>query len=122
MHSRFRRRLLKQAAVLTAAAVLPATGHGKPMRGEELHEALSTLSSQFSLLALPSQGRYLPEAAVANANGVLYVPPRKRNSTETALEIFGVTAVVVFALLWKGHKTKRKRVAHQNLLEVEYNY
>jgi glyoxylase-like metal-dependent hydrolase (beta-lactamase superfamily II) len=99
-----------------------ATGHGKPMRGEQLREALTTLSSQFSLLALPSQSRYLPEAALTNANGVMYVPPRKRNATETALEIFSVTAIVVFALVWKGNRSKKRRVANQNLLEVEYNY
>lgn len=99
-----------------------ATGHGKPMRGEELNTALQKLSERFVLDAMPAHSRYIPEPAVTNANGVLYVPPKKKNGTETALEIFGVTAVVVFALLWNGSKKKKKRVSNQNLLEVEYNY
>lgn len=114
-----------ESSVDTLARLNPktaATGHGKPMRGDALREALRTLSNQFVLEAIPAHGRYVPDPAITNANGVMYIPPKKKNGNETMLEVFGITALVVFAALWVGNRKKKKRAAYQNLLEVEYNY
>lgn len=51
-----------------------ATGHGKPMRGEELQQSLDRLVRNFDRVAVPAQGRYVNEPAVANENGVQYIP------------------------------------------------
>ncbi|MEK0083221.1 MBL fold metallo-hydrolase [Benzoatithermus flavus] len=37
-----------------------ATGHGTPMRGEELAKGLAHLVEEFGEVAVPSQGRYVP--------------------------------------------------------------
>jgi glyoxylase-like metal-dependent hydrolase (beta-lactamase superfamily II) len=65
-------------SVIKLAALDPeviATGHGKPMRGEEMRLELNNLSRHFDRLAIPAQGRYVNEPALANENGVFYVPP-----------------------------------------------
>ncbi|MDQ3560542.1 MAG: MBL fold metallo-hydrolase [Pseudomonadota bacterium] len=40
---------------------IAASGHGTPMRGEELRSGLRELVAHFEDLAVPSQGRYVPE-------------------------------------------------------------
>lgn len=65
-------------SVIKLAALDPeviATGHGKPMRGEEMRLELNNLSRHFDRLAIPAQGRYVNEPALANENGVFYIPP-----------------------------------------------
>jgi glyoxylase-like metal-dependent hydrolase (beta-lactamase superfamily II) len=65
-------------SVMKLAALDPeivATGHGKPMRGEEMRHELNNLSRHFEQLAVPAQGRYVNEPALSNENGTLYVPP-----------------------------------------------
>ena len=99
-----------------------ATGHGKPVRGRELQQSLYTLESQFHEKSIPSKGRYVPHPAITNANGVVYIPPKKRTINETAWEVFGSTAIVVFALLYTANQKKKRRVANENLLDIEYNF
>ncbi len=65
-------------SVIKLAALDPevvATGHGKPMQGEEMRMELNNLSRHFDQLAIPAQGRYVNEPALANENGVVYLPP-----------------------------------------------
>ena len=65
-------------SVIKLAALDPevvATGHGKPLAGEEMRMELNNLSRHFDQLAVPAQGRYVNEPATANENGVMYVPP-----------------------------------------------
>lgn len=99
-----------------------ATGHGKPMRGIDLQQSLNELESQFYEKAIPTRGRYVPHPAITNANGVVYVPPRNRTANETAWEVFGVTALIVFGLLYTANKKKRRRLENENLLDIEYNF
>jgi glyoxylase-like metal-dependent hydrolase (beta-lactamase superfamily II) len=64
-------------SVMKLAALDPeivATGHGKPMQGEEMRRELNNLSRHFEQLAVPAQGRYVNEPALCNENGTLYVP------------------------------------------------
>jgi len=52
-----------------------ATGHGVPMMGEALREQLSGLVRDFDRRVLPHQGRYVRHPAIADAGGVVSVPP-----------------------------------------------
>ncbi len=52
-----------------------ATGHGYAMRGKELAAAFSELVDHFEDTAIPQHGRYVQVPAVADENGIEYVPP-----------------------------------------------
>jgi glyoxylase-like metal-dependent hydrolase (beta-lactamase superfamily II) len=53
------------------------TGHGVPVRGDNMQEELQRLARDFDLLAVPEKGRYVPVPAVTNQHGVVSVPPRR---------------------------------------------
>ncbi len=78
-----------------------ATGHGLPMRGAELQKELQKLNKNFTNKAVPRQGRYYPIPAIANANGVMYVPPKKPHKRSFAGVAFVAAAVVGFMLIKK---------------------
>ncbi|QDG53019.1 MBL fold metallo-hydrolase [Persicimonas caeni] len=61
-----------------------ATGHGVPMRGEKLRSQLDALERHFARDAVPKQGRYIRLPALADENGVRFVP-EKRSSTAAKL-------------------------------------
>lgn len=52
-----------------------ATGHGLPLRGASLRQSLHSLAENFGRLAVPEDGRYVSQPAVADRSGVLSVPP-----------------------------------------------
>jgi len=52
-----------------------ATGHGVPMSGPQLIEQLNALSTDFDEIAVPTRGRYVRQAVVADAKGLVSVPP-----------------------------------------------
>ncbi|MET4106329.1 MBL fold metallo-hydrolase [Hymenobacter sp. UYP22] len=88
-------------SVVRLAALQPelaATGHGIPMQGPVLQQQLNRLVLDFTALAVPAQGRYVPEPAVADATGVVYVPPARRLVPGWAI---GAGLVLVAALLWQ---------------------
>jgi glyoxylase-like metal-dependent hydrolase (beta-lactamase superfamily II) len=99
-----------------------ATGHGQPMRGAELQEALKYLSETFYTKAIPATGRYVPNPAITNDNGVLYVPPNKHLKNEVALKAFCFTALVTAAMVWGTYKKKKKTREIENLIDIEYNF
>jgi glyoxylase-like metal-dependent hydrolase (beta-lactamase superfamily II) len=80
-----------------------ATGHGKPMYGEELHAGLDRLVNNFQELAIPRHGRYVHEAAKANKQGVQYVPaaPETKGLIFTA---FVISAFVMFGIVRKARR------------------
>jgi glyoxylase-like metal-dependent hydrolase (beta-lactamase superfamily II) len=77
---------------------IAATGHGKPMYGQELTEGLENLLSNFEDLAVPGHGRYVNKPARANKKGVLYVPPKPVNKLFLA-SVIAVSAIVTFAFV-----------------------
>lgn len=81
-------------AALDAEVV--ATGHGKPMHGEEMRMELNNLSRHFDKLAVPAFGRYVNEPALANENGLVSVPPAVEN-IPMAVKTVGV-ALGLFAI------------------------
>jgi glyoxylase-like metal-dependent hydrolase (beta-lactamase superfamily II) len=65
------------ASVQRLAALEPAiavTGHGLPMRGDELLEQLHDLATRFPEL-IPKKGRYVDAPASFDINGPVSVPP-----------------------------------------------
>jgi len=56
---------------------IAATGHGLPIRGQELRDGLAHLLRDFDEVAYPAHGRYALRPAVADASGVISVPPEK---------------------------------------------
>jgi glyoxylase-like metal-dependent hydrolase (beta-lactamase superfamily II) len=65
-------------SVEALAALHPAsagTGHGRPVAGERLDEALNRLAREFARLAVPKHGRYVAQPAIADERGVISVPP-----------------------------------------------
>lgn len=86
-----------------------ATGHGKLMRGTELQEALKELTANFSKEAVPSEGRYIPNPAITNANGVMYVPPKRQMKNEAAIKAFAFAALATLGIVWSTYKKKRKK-------------
>lgn len=86
-------------SVLKLAALDPeivATGHGVPMFGQEMRNALHTLSRRFDSLAVPDKGRYVNEPAVTDESGLLYVPPVAQ-TVPSALKVVGIS-LAVFSL------------------------
>jgi len=82
---------------------IAATGHGKPMYGQELTDGLAYLVSHFEQVAIPSQGRYVKEPAKANKRGVQYIPPEPFNPV-LAASIAGLLALALYALVKRNKK------------------
>lgn len=96
-------------SVIKLAALDPeviATGHGKPMRGEEMRIELNNLSRHFDKLAVPADGRYVNEPALANEHGVLYVPPAKEN-VPMVVKSIGVS-LALLSIGWLAYTQVRK--------------
>ncbi len=87
-----------------------ATGHGKPMKGDEMLKQLHYLVDNFYQEFVPKQGRYAFEAPAADASGVLYVPPAVPNKFLKWFVISGFAIVTVLVLSGlfpkKGKKIK----------------
>jgi glyoxylase-like metal-dependent hydrolase (beta-lactamase superfamily II) len=99
-------------SVETLAALKPdvvATGHGKPMYGEEMQQDLLRLAAGFDQKAMPSHGRYVPEPAITNQYGIVSLPEKKLGMPEKIAIAAGLIAIagVGFALAnnrtWKRH-------------------
>ena len=70
--------LAARESVRALAALRPAvaaTGHGLPMANPRLDHELNELARHFDQLAVPEQGRYVGRPALADADGVVWVPP-----------------------------------------------
>jgi glyoxylase-like metal-dependent hydrolase (beta-lactamase superfamily II) len=76
---------------------IAATGHGKPMAGDELRRSLRHLAQHFNELAVPGSGRYVEDPALVNYDGVQYLPPpRTRN---LILAVAGITTAAVVGFI-----------------------
>ncbi|MEZ0538620.1 MBL fold metallo-hydrolase [Fibrella arboris] len=63
---------VKKLALLNPLQV--GTGHGVSMRGLDLQLELGRLVSEFRQRSIPSEGRYVKEAAKTDENGILSMP------------------------------------------------
>jgi glyoxylase-like metal-dependent hydrolase (beta-lactamase superfamily II) len=85
------------------------SGHGSPMRGEEMIKQLDMLSKHFDEVATPAQGRYVQQPAVTNENGTLFLPP-KTESIPMALKVMAA-AVVGISIGFMIYTQIRKQLA-----------
>ena len=102
-----------ELSVIKLAALDPevaATGHGVPMRGEELRGALKNLSNHFKTLALPEEGRYLNEPAVTNEQGVLFLPPPTEKMSRLA-KVLGISIAVASVALLIYQQTRSRKAS-----------
>lgn len=101
------------ASVRTLAALEPrivATGHGVPMRGPEMADALRELARDFENLAVPAHGRYVGRPVVADETGVVFVPPPVRDWRTAAYVALGVGAAAgAVALTLRGSRAPATR-------------
>jgi glyoxylase-like metal-dependent hydrolase (beta-lactamase superfamily II) len=67
---------VERLAALEPALIVP--GHGRALRGPEMIQALETLARDFGIIAVPSQGRYVNEPAIADESGTVHVPSPAR--------------------------------------------
>jgi glyoxylase-like metal-dependent hydrolase (beta-lactamase superfamily II) len=93
---------VQQLAALEPEIV--ATGHGRPMHGEEMRKSLHTLADNFNEEAKPSHGRYVNEPAQSDENGVSYIP--KHTGNTMAYAIAGITAVALISFFLFRKKSK----------------
>ncbi|MGZ5246085.1 MAG: MBL fold metallo-hydrolase, partial [Flavitalea sp.] len=82
-----------------------ATGHGKPMSGDDLRDGLYNLSKNFTELAVPLHGRYVDEPALVNKEGIQYVPPTK--TTDLLVKVVGITVLALAGLLLYRNKMRK---------------
>lgn len=85
-----------------------ATGHGHPMKGEEMRKMLHKLADNFYEQAVPSHGRYTREPAVTDEGGVTYIPkPAKRITPAVAIAAgVAVLGFTTYLLLRNKNKTQ----------------
>jgi hypothetical protein len=65
-------------------------------------------------MAVPSRGRYVNDPAVADVNGVMYVPPRKTNPFLKWIALGSVVALTTTAYIVYT-KNKKKKIIKYNL-------
>jgi glyoxylase-like metal-dependent hydrolase (beta-lactamase superfamily II) len=102
---------LAKQSVETLATLRPnvvATGHGKPMQGEQMQQELMRLASDFDRKAVPAHGRYVPEPAVTNQYGVVSLPPRPLGIPEKIAIGAGLAALAGLGYAI-GNELARKR-------------
>jgi glyoxylase-like metal-dependent hydrolase (beta-lactamase superfamily II) len=87
-----------------------ATGHGRPMQGEQMQYELDKLVDHFHDLAVPSRGRYVGNAAQTDENGVQYVPPRLGLSTRSLVALGLVAASAAAAIVMMSQRDKQSNV------------
>lgn len=77
------------------------TGHGPPMRGEQLQQELRRLSSHFDEEARPAHGRYRDRPAITDASGVVDVPPPAVSGRTIAFAGLAIGAVIGVGLVMR---------------------
>ena len=85
---------------------IAATGHGVPMRGEALRSGLRALLRDFDQVAYPEHGRYAQQPAVADARGVVSVPPEKPGLSPQLA--FGLAAGALVGMALVGIMARRR--------------
>jgi glyoxylase-like metal-dependent hydrolase (beta-lactamase superfamily II) len=81
-----------------------ATGHGYSMRGKELQTELKNLADNFEDIAIPQHGRYVQVPAMADENGVEYVPPIMPSVKITAAAVVLISMAAGFFMVREVQK------------------
>ncbi|MBC7848481.1 MAG: MBL fold metallo-hydrolase [Chitinophagaceae bacterium] len=86
---------------------IAATGHGRPISEPELREGLELLLKRFQQVAIPEQGRYVDDPAVADASGFIYVPSGRKSRAGWAWIAAGAALGLSGALYFMYARHKR---------------
>ncbi|MCF2446687.1 MBL fold metallo-hydrolase [Dyadobacter sp. CY345] len=100
---------LAKKSVETLALLNPevvATGHGKPMFGEQMRQDLRQLAFDFDAKAVPSQGRYVSEPAITNQYGVVFLPPKNSRMAERIAIAAGILILAGLGFVIGAHLSK----------------
>jgi len=81
-----------------------ATGHGQAMYGPEVRKALNRLAKDFWEHGIPAHGRYVREPALANEDGITYIPPARYNYGLMAVIGISAFAIALGLVLYKRKK------------------
>ena len=84
-----------------------ASGHGVPMSGGKVVQQLAELATN---LPMPSSGRYIREPALANENGVVYLPPQPPDNLPAAAMLVGAAAAAGAMFAVAARRRKRKEL------------
>jgi glyoxylase-like metal-dependent hydrolase (beta-lactamase superfamily II) len=101
-------------SVATLASLKPTTiasGHGAPMRGNDLPAALAALARDFDFRARPRRGRYVAEPVVADENADendLSAAPSGRRGTGVRWGMLSGVAAAAFAGTWLYRRFGRR--------------
>src|SRR3954451_3828873 len=87
---------------------IAATGHGRPMYGTEMLRQLLDLYEHFDEKGIPDHGRYVQEAAIQDANGILYVPPMTAEDNYKKWIYITSAALFTASILLLTTRKKRK--------------
>jgi glyoxylase-like metal-dependent hydrolase (beta-lactamase superfamily II) len=91
-----------RGSVATIASLKPeivATGHGQPMRGETMPDALAELAHDFERREKPKHGRYVDSPVDSDEAGIIALPPAPRSGGVRWGALSGVAAAA-FAGTW----------------------
>ncbi|MEZ0266088.1 MAG: MBL fold metallo-hydrolase [Phycisphaerae bacterium] len=91
------------------------TGHGKPVTNPRLAHDLNWLASHFEEVAIPADGRYVREPALADEQGVFSVPPSVAD--KRPLIIAGVAAAAIGA--WLYARSRRNHAVEEHHAEIK---
>lgn len=97
-------------SVAALAALEPnvlASGHGHPMQGPPMRDALRSLADRFDRV-MPESGRYIPYPAVTDERGLVHVPPRAGIAMDRSMVIAGAgMAALAIALAGRAYTRRR---------------
>jgi len=107
------RRSVEELAALEPQIV--ATGHGLPMQGPFMLQALHQLAQNFTQDSRPSKGRYVQEPARFSEQGVDYVPPAVADPLPRALAMIGGALLAGIATYTWAQRTRSRRGVKSSL-------
>jgi len=84
------------------------SGHGVPMINPRLAHDLRWLTENFEQVAVPADGRYVRQPALADEQGVFSIPPKVQDSRPMIIAAAAGAAIVVGIATWLGVKAKRR--------------
>lgn len=88
-----------------------ATGHGLPISGDDVADMLSNFAENFQR---PARGRYVSSPALANEQGVSYVPPAPRDPVP--MYVAGVALAAAGLMLLGARRRSNARAQESGLL------
>lgn len=105
---------LAKRSVETLAALQPqvvATGHGKPMEGQQMQQELMRLAAGFDRKAIPAHGRYVPGPAVTNEYGIVSLPPKTPGMPERIALGAGFVALAGLGYAIGNNLVRKRKLA-----------